>query len=392
MKEYPIVLWIAFKSFVSLRSITTNVFRVVAQSVLWIAFKSFVSLRSITTEEPIVSFDRCCELLSKVLYLCAQSQRHNWLFPVSACCELLSKVLYLCAQSQPLNDTQQAIYVVNCFQKFCIFALYHNQVVYNLLTVVLWIAFKSFVSLHSITTKQFKNAEAARCELLSKVLYLCTLSQRSEAYDKRKYVVNCFQKFCIFALYHNLTAHNMVCLQVVNCFQKFCIFALYHNASCQLSPFPTVVNCFQKFCIFALYHNQGNNGTVTWDVVNCFQKFCIFALYHNVGSFVSNYKAVVNCFQKFCIFALYHNFLAESYWRFELWIAFKSFVSLHSITTAELANQREYRCELLSKVLYLCTLSQHYKHSLTHWFSCELLSKVLYLCTLSQPQTKSWFP
>ena len=38
-----------------------------------------------------------------------------------------------------------------------------------------------------------------RCELLSKILYLCSLKQHLARLKDEQVVVNCFQKSCIFA-------------------------------------------------------------------------------------------------------------------------------------------------------------------------------------------------
>ena len=56
--------------------------------------------------------------------------------------------------------------------------------------------------------------------------------------------------------------------------------------------------------------------------------------------------------------------------------------SLKQLATIEFTN--ELSCELLSKILYLCSLKQHTNNKRGRMVSCELLSKILYLCSLKQ--------
>ena len=68
-------------------------------------------------------------------------------------------------------------------------------------------------------------------------------------------VVNCFQKFRVFADWYNNGAYETQAAAVVNCFQKFRIFADWYNATAATEDTPLVVNCFQKFRILADWYN-----------------------------------------------------------------------------------------------------------------------------------------
>ena len=60
------MLWIAFKSLVSLQSETVQEVEGHGNRELWIAFKSLVSLQSETVTKGISMIEQSCELLSKV--------------------------------------------------------------------------------------------------------------------------------------------------------------------------------------------------------------------------------------------------------------------------------------------------------------------------------------
>ncbi len=67
----------------------------------------------------------------------------------------------------------KVLLVVNCFQKLCIFA--------------------------AGTTMNSPSEVYSRCELLSKIVYICSWNNWNKLTAIGRGVVNCFQKLCIFA-------------------------------------------------------------------------------------------------------------------------------------------------------------------------------------------------
>ena len=61
------------------------------------------------------------------------------------------------------------------------------------------IFYESFVYLQSDTVTTLTVNLLSGCELLSKVLYICSLIQSHDSGELGQLVVNCFQKFCIYS-------------------------------------------------------------------------------------------------------------------------------------------------------------------------------------------------
>ena len=144
------------------------------KSLLWIALKFFVLLQSKQHRTTTSSTIACCELLSNFLYFCSRNNITYWLtlckvvvncsqifctFAVETtmfrnnnrkiqlwialkffvllqskqllissegipeCCELLSNFLYFCSRNNFLSSLTHFLFVVNCSQIFCTFAV-----------------------------------------------------------------------------------------------------------------------------------------------------------------------------------------------------------------------------------------------------------------------------
>ena len=90
--------------------------------------------------------------------------------------------------------------------------------------------------------------------------------------------MNCFQVFMIFGLWHHLT-HNQTLLFLLWIAFKFLWSLVFDIRRWPILIHWPVVNCFQVFMIFGLWHHQGKI-TPRPMVVNCFQVFMIFGLWH----------------------------------------------------------------------------------------------------------------
>ena len=94
-------------------------------------------------------------------------------------CELLSNFLYFCSRNNSLRLFLHNYQVVNCSQIFCTFAV-------------------------ETTTFQLVHQDFG-CELLSNFLYFCSRNNLSTFQVDSRYVVNCSQIFCTFAVETTLT-------------------------------------------------------------------------------------------------------------------------------------------------------------------------------------------
>ena len=141
--------------------------------VLWIAFEICIYLQLKQLGWRRRYNDKCCELLSKFVYICSWNNlQHDrdihdllWIaFEIciylqlkqpthhfsnsGACCELLSKFVYICSWNNSGGVWTASYQVVNCFRNLYIFA--------------------------AETTWASRTASMICCELLSKFVYICS--------------------------------------------------------------------------------------------------------------------------------------------------------------------------------------------------------------------------
>ena len=141
---------------------------------LWIALKFFVLLQS------------------KQLLLSLLSERSS--------CELLSNFLYFCSRNNTCRLRKCRPKVVNCSQIFCTFAVETTRAFCAMLESSLWIALKFFVLLQSKQHRSRTEWRGHSCELLSNFLYFCSRNNKIYPSGLAKWVVNCSQIFCTFAV------------------------------------------------------------------------------------------------------------------------------------------------------------------------------------------------
>ena len=156
---------------------TTRYIAVECIKSLWIAFKNYY-LRDTTQLICICSFCRWgCELLSKIIIFVT---RHN--------CSVISN---------------EAIMVVNCFQK--LLSSWHDTTWYRymLKSIWLWIAFKNYYLRDTTQPTRKRSYLIQSCELLSKIIIFVTRHNCSSSSTYHVSVVNCFQK--LLSSWHDTT-------------------------------------------------------------------------------------------------------------------------------------------------------------------------------------------
>ncbi len=279
-------LWIAFKKLVSLLFETTPTACVSPHTGVVNCFQKTCIFALWNNQAACKPSATCrCELLSKNLYLCSLKQPLSSRPPAPACCELLSKNLYLCSLKQPwqgkrpmaaelwiafkklvslLFETTQSYrqsilsIVVNCFQKTCIFALWNNPS---------WKSTSSSTccellskNLYLCSLKQpfiLQRQGSLSCELLSKNLYLCSLKQPMPRRWLRQHLL-----WIAFKKLVSLLFETTLCILrngssfVVNCFQKTCIFALWNNCKKVKQPKGWLWIAFKKL-VSLLFETTG---------------------------------------------------------------------------------------------------------------------------------------
>ena len=176
-------------------------------TLLWIALKFFVLLQSKQLIQFILIFITRCELLSNFLYFCS---RNNYL-------RLLSVRMY----------------VVNCSQIFCTFAVETTVIVFTFGWDPLWIALKFFVLLQSKQRQKIQLRFAMCCELLSNFLYFCSRNNGCTWRERSHACCELLSNFLYFCSRNNRRYAFIAIHAVVNCSQIFCTFAVETTQSKQ---------------------------------------------------------------------------------------------------------------------------------------------------------------
>ena len=146
------------------------------------------------------------------------------------------------------------IFVVNCFQVFMIFGLWHLRPKYYYMNRVVN-CFQVFMIFGLWYPLLFLQCLGRCCELLSSFYDLWSLTSLlgAEQQSCKLWIAFKFLWSLVFDIPNKPRQPN---LRVVNCFQVFMIFGLWHQSSIG-AFFCPVVNCFQVFMIFGLWHRAG---------------------------------------------------------------------------------------------------------------------------------------
>ena len=245
------------------------------------------------------------------------------------------------------------VYVVNCSQIFCTFAvettntlreprldscellsnfLYfcsrNNISVIAITPPTLWIALKFFVLLQSKQRSCISVGCTSRCELLSNFLYFCSRNNRSWRRMVKTLVVNCSQIFCTFAVETTNGGVRDYLRELWIALKFFVLLQSKQHPATTPSMF-LVVNCSQIFCTFAV---ETTNWASALGMLCCelLSNFLYFCSRNNPPAPSPMNENVVNCSQIFCTFAVETTWCSSLYSCMSLWIALKFFVLLQS--------------------------------------------------------------
>ena len=116
--------------------------------------------------------------------------------------------------------------VVNCFQVFMIFGLWHHSLA-GFAFALCCELLSSFYDLWSLTSQHIFVPPSSMLWIAFKFLWSLVFDIYLLIQSLRLPVVNCFQVFMIFGLWHPYRTVQRH-LKVVNCFQVFMIFGLWH--------------------------------------------------------------------------------------------------------------------------------------------------------------------
>ena len=229
------------------------------------------------------------------------------------------------------------VFVVNCSQIFCTFAVETTTNWPVTMSLLLWIALKFFVLLQSKQQACVVSAVDVSCELLSNFLYFCSRNNWISRFIFAVRVVNCSQIFCTFAV-------------ETTCFDEWFIDGVLWIAlkffvllqSKQLLSGKNVVPFSCELLSNFLYFCSRNNWTYCQSVEN----------------------QVVNCSQIFCTFAVETTDDLDKTVSLPLWIALKFFVLLQSKQLKLYQTNFDNGCELLSNFLYFCSRNNLVRHLL----------------------------
>ena len=170
------------------------------------------------------------------------------------------------------------------------------------------------------------------CELLSKILYLCSLKQRMNS------LCSCFP--------------------VVNCFQKSCIFALWNNFIIKMSNFSMLWIAFKNL-VSLLFETTKALESANQDMLWIAFKNLVSLLFETTRWAWPSVRVRLWIAFKNLVSLLFETTFDNVFTDIlTLWIAFKNLVSLLFETTSNMLLPWQICCELLSKILYLCSLKQ----------------------------------
>ena len=277
----------------------------------------------------------CCELLSSFYDLWSLTSKSFPAF-VSKSLWIAFKFLWSLVFDIMADKTLVACRVVNCFQVFMIFGLWHQR---GSAEQPVWGCelLSSFYDLWSLTSFAHCNNLPVSCELLSSFYDLWSLTSDrlwmlnggvlwiafkflwSLVFDIRFVFLPSMRvlwiafKFLWSLVFDILKLIYIKRIEVVNCFQVFMIFGLWHLRYHNMAQ---LIGCELLSSFYDLWSLTSASAQMAakWKLWIAF-KF-LWSLVFDIAPWYScNVSDVVNCFQVFMIFGLWHQTLSRSlYW------------------------------------------------------------------------------
>ena len=192
--------------------------------------------------------------------------------------------------------------VVNCFQVFMIFGLWHHKRYFPLYKLRCELL-SSFYDLWSLTSEILNEAAEPKLWIAFKFLWSLVFDIRVLAIYVIGSVVNCFQVFMIFGLWH--------LSKTSPCVLSSCeLLSSFYDLWSLTSLFSGICFCLMlwiafKFLWSLVFDIRLDKFRDTYKLWIAF-KFLWSLVFDIVDITINNWRYVVNCFQVFMIFGLWH--------------------------------------------------------------------------------------